>query len=210
MKTLYIDGSRGNSHSSNTYIYYDGQTLEGVVIDPGMETERVIKAIEENSITLQSILLTHGHFDHFAAIPELTQRYNAPICAMEEENAVLQDPRRNVSSLFGSPITINADKLLHDGDEITVGNGILKVIHTPGHTVGGACFYAEKSGILFSGDTLFRESIGRTDFYTGDSKSIIASIREKLYTLPDDVRVFSGHGEQTTIGHEKRYNPFTG
>jgi glyoxylase-like metal-dependent hydrolase (beta-lactamase superfamily II) len=209
MKTLYIDGSRGNTQGSNAYIYYDDQSLEGVVIDPGMEAERVIKAIEENNIILQSILLTHGHFDHFAAVPELKGRYNTPVCAMEEESEVLLHPQRNASSLFGSPAKLNADRFLHDGDEISVGSGTLKVIHTPGHTVGGACFYAQKSGILFSGDTLFLESIGRTDFYTGDSGSIIASIQQKLYTLPDEIRVFCGHGAFTTIGHEKKHNPFS-
>jgi glyoxylase-like metal-dependent hydrolase (beta-lactamase superfamily II) len=105
-------------------------------------------------------------------------------------------------------MTIKADKFLRDNEEIHIGSGLLRVIHTPGHTAGCACYYDEENRVVFSGDTLFYESIGRTDLHSGDSRSITASIKQKLYTLPDDVRVFCGHGEHTTIGHEKKRNPY--
>lgn len=207
MKTIYINGARGDTIGANTYIYYDEQTLNGVVIDPGVGSEQVIAAIDSRNIDLQHILLTHGHFDHIAAVPDMKQKYNADVYAFKEEHVVLSNPQFNASSLIGRPAAIIADKFLNDGDEINVGNGTLQVIHTPGHTVGGACYYDAKNRILFAGDTLFFESIGRTDFYTGDSQRIIASIKQKLFSLPENVTVFCGHGERTTIGHEKKYNP---
>lgn len=208
METIYISGVRANTIGSNTYVYYDEQTLVGVVVDPGVGPEKVIEAIDAKNIDIQHILLTHGHFDHIAAVPYIKHKYNAHICALKQENVVLLNPQFNGSSLIGNPTTIVADKLLNDGDEIRIGNGTLKVIHTPGHTVGGACYYDEKNGVIFAGDTLFFESIGRTDFYTGDSHSIYASIKRKICSLPEDVTVFCGHGQQTTIGHEKKYNPY--
>jgi len=207
LKTIYISGIRANTIGANTYVYYDEQTLTGVVVDPGIGPEKVIEAIDSKNIDIQHILLTHGHFDHIAAVPYIKHKYNADICVLKEENVVLMNPQFNASNLIGNPTKMIADKFLNDGDEINVGNGTLKVIHTPGHTVGGACYYDEKNRIVFAGDTLFFESIGRTDFYTGDSYSIIASIKLKLFSLPEDVTVFCGHGEHTTIGHEKKYNP---
>lgn len=209
MKTIYISGIRGNTIGANTYVYYDEQTLTGVVIDPGVGAEKVIEAIDSKKIDIRYILLTHGHFDHIAAVPYIKQKYNADICVLKEENVVLLNPHFNASNLIGNPTKMIADKFLNDGDEMNVGNGTLKVIHTPGHTIGGACYYDEKSSIVFAGDTLFFESIGRTDFHTGDSHSIIASIKQKLFSLPENVTVFCGHGEHTTIGHEKKHNPIT-
>lgn len=208
MKTIYISGLHANIIGANAYVYYDEQTLAGVVIDPGVEAEKVIAAIDPIKIDLQHILLTHGHFDHITAAPCIKQKYGADLCVLNEENVILSNAQFNVSSLIGNPISLCADQLLHDGDEIHVGSGTLKVIHTPGHTVGSACYYDEKNRILFAGDTLFFESIGRTDLHTGNSQDMIASIRQKLFSLPEDVTVFCGHGEHTTIGHEKKYNPY--
>lgn len=207
MKTLYISGIRGNTIGANTYIYYDEQTLTGAVIDPGVGSEKVMRVIEAKNIDVKHILLTHGHFDHIAAVPDIKRKYNADVCALKEENVVLSNPGFNASNLIGNPTKIIADRFLNDGEEINVGNGVLKVIHTPGHTIGGACYYAEKSKIVFSGDTLFFESIGRTDFHTGNPYSIVSSIKQKLFSLPEDVKVLCGHGEHTTIGHEKKHNP---
>ena len=209
-KVAAVAGVAGSaaSISSNTYIYYDEQTLAGVVIDPGVGARKVIEAIESNSIVIKHILLTHGHYDHVAAVPEIKNRYKADVCSLKEENEILQNPIFNVSILMGRYIKIVADKFLCDGEEINVGAGTLRVIHTPGHTVGGACYYDARNRVVFVGDTLFNESIGRTDFFTGDFNSIISSIKLKLFLLPDDVMVYCGHGERTTIGHEKTRNPF--
>lgn len=206
MKTLYINEARGNTLGANTYVYYDKQSLEGVVIDPGVEAETVMKAIDSRKIQLQSILLTHGHFDHTAVVPYIKRKYDVDVYALQEEHVVLLNPNFNASSLIGNPTVTKVDKYLHDGDQIQIGHGSLKVIHTPGHSVGSTCYYDEENRVLFSGDTLFFESIGRTDFHTGDSNAIVSSIKNKLFSLPNNVSVFSGHGRPTTLGHELRHN----
>lgn len=145
LKTLYINEARGNTLRANTYVYYDKQSLEGVVIDPGVEAETVIKTIDSREIQIKSILLTHGHFDHTAVVPYIKRKYDVDVYALQQEHVVLSNPKFNASSLIGNPTVTKVDKYLHDGDLIQIGRGSLKVIHTPGHSIGSTCYYDEEN-----------------------------------------------------------------
>ena len=204
----------------NVYILFDQDTKEGVIIDPGNDARRILDIVEENNIDVQCILLTHGHGDHIGAVEALKEAKGYPVAAHRWEVGVLEDEQANLSgSIFGKT-EFTPDILLEDNQVLAVGKERIRVIHTPGHTIGGVCFYCEKSGILFAGDTLFYASIGRTDFPNPPVKDgigfpmeenfprLIASIKEKLYVLPDDTLVYPGHGGETRIGFEKKFNPF--
>jgi len=195
--------------AENVYIYYDENSLAGVVIDPGDEAAAITKIINENKINVEAILLTHGHIDHIAAVNEIRELTGACVCAYAEDEALLIDPKLNMSAVFfGKNISVKPDVLLTDGERANGIGGRLKTIWTPGHTRGSACFYDAEEGILFSGDTLFLDSIGRTDLPGGDYETLIDSIKSKLLTLPDETRVYPGHYGATTIEREKRQNPF--
>lgn len=177
-----------------------------VVIDPGFDSDEVTKFLFDNKDKERLILLTHAHFDHIGGAPKLRETTNTPIAIGEYEAEALSDPEVNLSSRFHTHFgDFEEDRKLCDGDEIKVGDLCFKVIFTPGHTKGGVSYLSGEN--LFSGDTLFLESIGRTDFPGGDFAVLKASI-EKLYALPQDTKVFPGHGEDTTIRNEKKYNPF--
>ncbi|MCL2578098.1 MAG: MBL fold metallo-hydrolase [Defluviitaleaceae bacterium] len=196
-----------NPYGQNVYFYFDKETGEGVVIDPGDCFDAIKKTIEENKIKVSGILLTHGHFDHTFRANEVRELTNAPIYAHKEEIGVLQNPEYNRSGYRGLDVSVIPDKLFSDGDVFTFSNGEeLKVIHTPGHTAGGVCYYDEKAGIIFTGDTLFKETIGRTDMPTGNHAALLKNIKEKLFTLPENVRVYPGHEESSSIQHEMKYN----
>ena len=177
-----------------------------VVIDPGFYSETVLEFLNENVCKERLILLTHSHFDHIGGAAQLRDKTGVKIAIGELENEFLSDPSVNLSGLLGEPVKpFLADLLLKDGEEVTVGEFNFKVIHTPGHTSGSVSYLL--GDILFSGDTLFNCSIGRTDFPTGDYFVLLASIK-KLYELDGGIRVLSGHGEATTIEFEKMHNPF--
>ena len=204
MELLIIDD---NPFGENIYIYYDKESGEGIIIDPGDSFDLIRNAIEENNIKVVAILLTHGHFDHVFRANEVRELTNAPIYSHESEVPLLQDTEFNRAGRRGLEVTVSPDKYLADGDIFSFANGTeLKVIHTPGHTAGGICFYDEKNAMIFTGDTLFRETVGRTDLPTGCTHTLLSSIREKLFTLPDNVTVFPGHDRKTTIEHEKKHN----
>lgn len=193
---------------TNCYLVIDEVTKEALIIDPADHAKSIADKVEKEGLNPKGILLTHGHFDHILAVTELAALYHIPVCAGVDEAELLEDPSLNASVRFHRSCEINADILLKDGDTIELGSGKCTVIATPGHTIGGVCYYFHKEGILFSGDTLFFESIGRTDLPTGNSTILEHSIRERLFTLGDEVLVYPGHGPKTSIGYEKKNNPF--
>ena len=194
---------------TNCYIVYDENKKEAVLIDPAAEEERIISFLEGADLEPKAILLTHGHFDHILAVPALRKKYRIPLYAAEEEREMLGNGQYNMSGRdLEGRVEIHDFIGLHDGDELELLGKKWKVLSTPGHTKGSVCFFVEGNPpYLFSGDTLFSESYGRTDLFSGSEKEIIQSIREKLFTLPEETLVFPGHEESTTIRNEKRYNP---
>ena len=194
---------------ANTYLAVDEKTNEGFIVDPGGYNKVLTKEVRDNDVNIKYIILTHGHSDHICGVNEHKAEFpDAKIVAYKDEEAMLENPNLNQSPGFGVPYSTKADILVSDGDELKVGDVTLKFIHTPGHTEGGMCIYVKEARALFSGDTLFRQSIGRTDFPGGSYKEIMDSIRKKLFLLPDDTNVFPGHMGMTSIGFEKENNPF--
>lgn len=195
----------------NCYLLADSQTKEGVVIDPGAEPERVLAAIKEKGIKVTSVLNTHGHFDHIGGNRKLTETTGAALMISREDEPFLSRAATS-ARMYGlkSDDSPAPSAYLAEGDLVRFGSHQLKVIHIPGHSPGGSCFYLEKEAILISGDSLFAESIGRTDLPGGSQAQLVGAIRAKLLTLPETVKVFPGHGPATTIGHEKRHNPYLG
>lgn len=192
----------------NCYLYACPQTLEAVIIDPGDEAERILVRLRELRFIPRYIINTHGHIDHICAIDEVSAAYPVPLAIHPDDVFMYTD--EEAARTFGRQAPLvkrQPDILLHEGDTITFGTLTLEVLHTPGHTPGGICLVS-RPYCVFSGDTLFRRSIGRTDLRGGIYEQIITSIREKLYTLDDDLVVFPGHGDPTTIIEEKAENPF--
>lgn len=195
---------------TNTYILYNEETMEGLVVDPSFTPDHYIKAIQDKKIRLLSIFLTHAHVDHMAGMNELRRAFpDAKMYMDKRDRPFLQDAERNLSSMFPVPTLVDdADVWVKDGDEIETCGYTFRVIDTAGHTPGGISFYLQKEGIVFTGDSIFQGSIGRTDFPGGSMKELTGSIKKNLFSLPDSTVVLSGHGNQTTIGEEKRSNPF--
>lgn len=191
----------------NCYILADEQTGEAVVIDPGDDAEEILKIIRNENLKVRYIVNTHAHFDHVGANSRLKQETGAEVLMHEADAAMLADAA-DQAIIFGSRITQppQPDRYVQDGDEISAGEVKLRILHTPGHSRGGICLLGD--GMVFTGDSLFAGSIGRTDFEGGDLMSLIGAIKTKLLTLPDDTIVYPGHGPETTIGDEKRDNPF--
>lgn len=193
---------------TNCYFIINEETRETILVDPADKGKQIIQHLNEHSLKPVAILLTHGHFDHIMGIPELLEEYNLPVYAMEEEKILLTDPSKNFSAGVGKRIVINVTHPLKDNEKLHLAGMDITVIYTPGHTIGGACYYFEKEGVLLSGDTLFRGSIGRTDFPTGDYDTLVQSLNTKLMVLPEEVTVYPGHERTTTIGYEKMHNPY--
>ena len=194
---------------TNCYIVYTEDTKKAVIIDPAADSRRITEEISALGVNPEAVLLTHGHFDHMLAADSLRNGYHIPVCVASADAELLKQPDMNCSEQFlHMSYGISADEELEDGQNLRFLDGALTVITTPGHTEGSCCYYAKEESILFSGDTLFQGSVGRTDLPTGRAAQISASIREKLFVLPEDTLVISGHGEQTTIGEEKQYNPY--
>ena len=193
---------------TNCYFLYREDSKECIFVDPADQGANIYKAMTKNGFKIAAVLLTHGHFDHIWGTKELCELSGAKLYALDAEKEVLQDARKNVSSQVGRAYTTDADVYLKDGEEMTIADMTFQVIATPGHTAGGCCYYFKEAGFLVSGDTLFQDSVGRTDFPTGSMGTLVRSIKEKLFVLPDETKVYPGHGDNTTIGHEKMYNPF--
>ena len=196
------------SVQTNCYFVYREGTTEVICVDPGDKGEVIFDKLSAKGMRVAGILLTHGHFDHIMGTKKLRELSKAPIYAYEEEQILLEDAETNVSALAGRPYTVVADFYVKDNEMITIAGITCKLIGTSGHTCGSCCFYFEEDQILISGDTLFEESVGRTDLATGSMSSLKRSIKEKLFVLPEEVVVYPGHGDSTTILHEKQYNPF--
>ena len=195
--------------STNCYLAVNEETKQAVVVAPAACPPSLMNRIEEEGLEITAILLTHGHFDHIMGIDGFRKEFpEIPVYAHREEEALLKDASMNASLEFGRQYTFSGAAYAEDGDVLDLAGMQFQVIHTPGHTIGGCCYYLQEEKVLFSGDTLFRESIGRTDFPTGNGGQLMRSIREKLFTLPEETAVYPGHMERTTIGDEKKYNPY--
>lgn len=193
---------------TNCYFVYKEGEMQALVFDPADKGDYIYNGLKDKGFQVAAILLTHGHFDHIWGVEELKKLSGAEVYAWEQEQSVLESASVNVSRSAGRACEIQADHYCRDGEEITIAGITCKVIGTPGHTKGSCCFYFEDDKILISGDTLFQESVGRTDLPTGSMGSLVHSVREKLMPFADEVRVYPGHGESTTIGHERENNPF--
>jgi len=186
------------------------KTEESVIIDPGDEPERILKIVSEHKLNVKQLLQTHAHIDHIGGAKGIIETTGAPIL-LHKNDQFLFDNLQTQAYRFGLEIDepSRVDKFIAEDDEIVFGKDKMRVIHTPGHSPGSVCFHIDgEQSILLSGDTLFCRSIGRTDLFGGSFEQIIESIRNKLFKLPDDTVVYPGHGPGTTIGDEKRYNPF--
>ncbi|MBN2288849.1 MAG: MBL fold metallo-hydrolase [Candidatus Glassbacteria bacterium] len=192
---------------SNCYLAWDPDNRQAVVIDPGAEPERIIRAAAERDLEVHYIINTHGHGDHIGGNRELKVAYPVPLLVHQADAPMLEDARLNMSSFFGEPVlSPPADGFLVPGEKVRFGRVALTVLHTPGHTPGGVSLYGE--GAVFTGDALFCGSIGRCDMPYSDELLQLESIRKQLLTLPDETLVLPGHGQSTTIGQEKKWNPF--
>ena len=195
--------------SVNCYIVACEQNREGIVVDPGGDVEHIISLVQKHGLKIGTIINTHGHFDHLGGNAQVLAAFGARLL-IHQADAPMLSRSAEVARNYGmqgenSP---EADAFLTDGMEISFGTARLQVLHTPGHTQGGCCLYFEDEKIVITGDTLFANSIGRTDLPGGSHDQLLESIRTKLFTLPDEVIAYPGHGQQTTIGHEKRCNPY--
>jgi len=192
--------------ASNCYIVGSKSNKEGMIIDPGDEAKQILKRVKQLALDIKLIVLTHGHIDHTGALKEVREVTGAEVVIHADDAKSLKE--RSLSNLFGLlyPIPPPPDRLLKGGDSIDIGDLHFLVLHTPGHTPGGVCLLGQ--GVVFSGDTLFNYGVGRTDLPGGSYSQLMNSIQTKLMTLPDNTVVYPGHGPDTTIGAERRDNPF--
>ena len=216
MAELNVDAYELGGFQTNCYIVSNLETREAIVIDPSWNAKMIKKKLDDKNLKCVGIYLTHGHIDHMAAMDELKsllgESTGAQTYASEDERDVLGNSRVNLSammtSVFEKVVETSVDNYLADGDVRKLLDTEMRCISVPGHTRGGMCYYFEQGHILFSGDTLFKYSVGRSDFPTGDENALLENIREKLFVLPDDTVVYPGHGDKTQIGKEKKMNPF--
>jgi len=208
---MKIDRLIVGAFETNCYVVRrDEAAPECLIIDTGLDDNDLVEFLEAHQLVPVAVVLTHGHVDHIVGLAALRQRHPGLKVFIHQLDApLLTDPEANLSGLAGLTFaTAPADVLVREGDVIEEAGVRLQVLHTPGHTLGGICLYAEADHLVFVGDTLFADSVGRTDFPGGDMDQLIESIRTKLFTLPDQTAVYPGHGMRTTIGREKRANPF--
>jgi len=194
---------------TNCYVVGDEASREGIVIDPGGDAAMILDAVDRLKLKIKLVVNTHGHFDHIMANKEVVEGTAAPLAIHPDDAAMLTNPMRSFSFFAGSfrpgpAATVS----LTEGATVEIGSIKLQVLHTPGHSPGSISLWCPEFKVIFSGDVLFYTSIGRTDFPGGSLRVLLQSIRDKLFTLPDDTVVYSGHGPETTIGFERRHNPF--
>ena len=208
---MQIDYLILGGYQTNCYVLRNDESAQDcLIIDPGLEAEELLEFLDERKLNPVAVVLTHGHIDHIAGVAVLRDRYpKIKVYIHNLDAEMLTEPVNNLSSMTGSAfVTESEDVSLQEGDVIDQAGVKLLVFHTPGHTPGGISLYSKQDGVVFVGDTLFADSIGRTDFPGGSMSQLLNSVREKLFTLPDETKVYPGHGPATTIAREKEYNPF--
>lgn len=193
---------------TNCYFVYKAGSSKVIFFDPADSGKYICDKLKENGLEVAAIFFTHGHFDHILGSKEMKEYSASKIYAPEADKVLLQDAYVNVSAQWANKFTVEADEYFKDGAEYDIEGVKFKVIATPGHTIGSCCFYFEEDNMLIAGDTLFYESVGRTDLPTGSMSKLTRSLQEKILTLPDKVKVYPGHGQATDIEHEKLCNPF--
>ncbi len=208
MGKLMVEGMVVGLVETNCYLVYDDETKRAVVVDPGDNAEKIMALANARGVKPEAILLTHGHFDHIMAAGELKDAWKATVYAAEKEVEILADSTKNMmESYYRQPLSLTPDVTLKDNEEFEAAGLHFRMIETPGHTIGSCCYYMEKEAVLFSGDTLFQMSYGRTDFPTGSGKRMVSSVVRLLSELPEQVIVYPGHMGSTKIGFEKQHNP---
>ncbi len=194
---------------TNCYFLMNKETKELLIADPADQPDKIEAVIQKMGGKPVGILLTHGHYDHIEAVVPLKEKYQVTIYACQKEEEVLADPMKNLTGFHpGGQLSLKADRWLEDLEVFEAAGFSIQMLHTPGHTQGSCCYYLKEENILISGDTLFCGSVGRTDLPTGSTSQIIRSLHRLLESLPEDTQVYPGHESMTTIGYEKRYNPF--
>jgi glyoxylase-like metal-dependent hydrolase (beta-lactamase superfamily II) len=193
---------------TNCYFVINDETKEALIIDPGANAAQLVERAKSEGINPAAILLTHGHFDHATAAGELSKEFGIKIYAYEGEKDTLSSTEKNASWMVGESLVFHADEFLSDEQEIDLAGIHIRVLFTPGHTEGGCCYYLPYEEVVFSGDTLFCTSVGRSDLPGGSTSALIRSVKEKLMVLPERTTVYPGHGEVTTIENERMYNPY--
>ena len=195
--------------ANNCYIIFDEESKKSIIIDAPPDSLPVVRTyINNNDLSVEYIILTHGHIDHIAHAEKLRAETKATLLLHEKDHYWIEPPKYMLDLVAGDYIMFVPDICPKSNEKYFVGKYEFEIIHTPGHTEGGICIYFKDNNLLFSGDTLFQESIGRTDLYGGSSEILLKSISEKLLVLPDDTTVYPGHGDETKIKYEKQYNPF--
>ena len=192
---------------TNCYVLSDPESREAVVIDAGDDVEEILAYIRKEQLQVKYLLNTHGHFDHILAVEDMRRSFGVPVYAGEKEADLLAQPDLNLSGRGREGVSLEADRWLKEGECFQLLGAEWKVLFTPGHTKGSVCYYVEKEQALFSGDTLFCQSVGRTDLPTGNSTELIKSVTGILSSLLEETRVYPGHGEGSSVGYEKRRNP---
>ena len=201
----YVVGMIG----TNCYLVINEETKESVMVDPGAYPAKVKNAVKEQGLKLKAVLLTHAHFDHIMGLSDVVEDVKVPVYVEEADLPMMTDGESNLSSTYvRGGYRFEEAVSVSDGQQLEIAGFQFRVIHTPGHTPGGCCYYMEQEGVLFSGDTLFQTSVGRSDFPGGSASALVRSVKEKLLVLPEETHVYPGHMEETTIGYEKLHNPF--